>query len=334
MSNSISIALCTYNGEKYIIQQLESIINQSILPKEIVICDDISTDRTIEVAKDFLKSQEIINWSLFKNDKNLGVTKNFEKAISLCTGDIIFTCDQDDVWLHNKIETCVDEFFNNPDLLMVFSDAYLVDDNLSKTGLNLWSAVYPQMNKLITHKDFINVLAKNNIMTGMTMAFRRKLVDISVPFDKDWIHDYWLAITGSLIGQVKAIDKPLVLYRQHSSNVLGAKKESLKKKIESYTSNFRYLYKIREQNLLRYRSITQFINKNSHIDEIKIEDKLFFENGLSYWKRMIDLQDSGVMYSIKSIFSDYTKGNYHKYYTGFRGLLRDFLYVIFFRHIF
>lgn len=112
----ISVAMCTFNGEKYIKEQIESIINQSLVPDEIVICDDCSKDNTLNIIKETLD-----NWpgkvQLVVNEKNLGYRKNFEKSISLCNGDIIFLSDQDDVWNRNKIEIMFNAL-NNSDAIM------------------------------------------------------------------------------------------------------------------------------------------------------------------------------------------------------------------------
>src|SRR3989339_673267 len=99
---NISIAMCTYNGEKYIEQQLNSFLTQTILPNELVICDDCSKDKTIEILQEFSKKAKF-PVRIYLNEKNLGSTKNFEKAIGLSKGDIIFCSDQDDVWHNQKI---------------------------------------------------------------------------------------------------------------------------------------------------------------------------------------------------------------------------------------
>lgn len=328
MSYSVSIALCTYNGEKYILQQLESIINQSLIPCEVVICDDSSTDNTISIIRDFVKKYNNIKWLIVVNELSLGVTKNFEQAISLCHGDIILTCDQDDVWMNNKIYTIVNEFIVNPNLLLLFSDATIVDESLTSHNIKLWDVVYPRINQLATKNDFLNVLIKDNIMTGMTMAFRRRLYEISFPFDNDWMHDYWLAITGTLIGEVKALDESLVLYRQHSNNVLGAKKQNYITKVRSYFKNINNLQKIREKNYKKLSSIYTFINRSNVSDLIYNEDKSFIEKGYQFWSQMNDLSNQNFYDSTKTILINYFSGNYHAFYAGFRGLIRDLFKLI------
>jgi glycosyltransferase involved in cell wall biosynthesis len=119
----ISVAMCTYNGSKHIKEQLESIIYQTRKPDEIIICDDCSSDNTVEIAQNLL-SVSTIKSTIIRNEINLGFRKNFEKAIGLCHGDIVFLSDQDDVWLPEKIEKVANIFDNDEEVIMAFHDAY------------------------------------------------------------------------------------------------------------------------------------------------------------------------------------------------------------------
>lgn len=127
----VSVAMCTYNGEKYIEEQLNSILHQTKID-EIIICDDGSKDKTLEICNEILKSSNV-EYTL-KLNKNLGFAKNFYQAITLCSGDIIFFCDQDDIWKENKIDLMCQVFNNDPDTLLVFSNAYITNENLEVTG--------------------------------------------------------------------------------------------------------------------------------------------------------------------------------------------------------
>ncbi|MDQ3374150.1 MAG: glycosyltransferase [Acidobacteriota bacterium] len=122
----LSVALCTYNGEKYIVEQLDSIAMQSVTVDEVVICDDVSTDNTVKLVQDYTFTAPY-NVRLFINETNLGSTRNFEKALSLCNGDIIFLCDQDDVWMPHKVETIKNYLDNNPAKNVVFTNAFIVN---------------------------------------------------------------------------------------------------------------------------------------------------------------------------------------------------------------
>lgn len=162
----ISVAMCTFNGEKYIKEQIESIINQSLIPDEIVICDDCSKDNTVNIIKETLD-----NWSgkvhLVVNEKNLGYRKNFEKAISLCNGDIIFLSDQDDVWNRNKIEIMVNAL-NNSDAILAFHDVEVVDENLKLITGSFWKLLKFNYQKFL-HDDFRRIFA-SNVVQGSACA--------------------------------------------------------------------------------------------------------------------------------------------------------------------
>lgn len=122
----ISVAMTTYNGSKYIIKQLDSLKNQSRKIDELVICDDCSTDNTVELVNDYIKSNNLEGWNIYSNENNLGFINNFKQAIKKTTGDIIFLCDQDDEWCVNKISTMTDiiEKNNQVKLLSCFSCVY------------------------------------------------------------------------------------------------------------------------------------------------------------------------------------------------------------------
>ena len=133
----ISVSMCTYNGAKHIREQLESITEQSVQPDEIIICDDGSSDDTIKIAKEILAE-----WSgkskVIKNEVNLGFSKNFIKAIELCEGDIIFLCDQDDVWHKEKIAIMTDMLAKHQDALLVVHDSLLVDEKRHVLNDSFW----------------------------------------------------------------------------------------------------------------------------------------------------------------------------------------------------
>ena len=125
----ISIVMTVYNGEKYLNEQIDSFLNQTLLPDEIIIADDCSSDKTLEIIEKYKKNYpEKIK--IFKNKYNLGFTKNFEKAISKSSGDLIFLSDQDDVWYRNKIQTVVKKFNTNPNIDLIIHDADLVNESI------------------------------------------------------------------------------------------------------------------------------------------------------------------------------------------------------------
>ncbi len=138
----ISVAMCKYNGAKYLPQQLDSIMQQSLEVDEIVVCNDCSTDTTHEILKNYTIKFTYL-FKIYSNETNLGSSKNFEKAMQLASGDLIFFADQDDVWKKEKVKKVKNIFIENPNAIGVFSDAELIDDqgNLHFKELSLWSSV-------------------------------------------------------------------------------------------------------------------------------------------------------------------------------------------------
>lgn len=229
----ISVAMCTFNGEKYIKEQIESIINQSLIPDEIVICDDCSKDNTVNIIKETLD-----NWSgkvhLVVNEKNLGYRKNFEKAISLCNGDIIFLSDQDDVWNRNKIEIMVNAL-NNSDAILAFHDVEVVDENLKLITGSFWKLFKFNYQKFL-HDDFRRVF-EGNVVQGSACVFRKELFNCARPFPEAAVHDEWLGLVALTKGKIIPVNKPLAKYRQSGNNAIGAESVSLLEKITKLITN-------------------------------------------------------------------------------------------------
>jgi glycosyltransferase involved in cell wall biosynthesis len=227
----VSVALCTHNGERFIVEQLESIFAQTIAPDEIVLSDDASTDRTVEVAReavDRLVAETGISPALtvIANARALGVTANFEQAISACAGDIILLSDQDDRWDPSRLKRSLEAFAGREDLLLVHSDARLVDETGRSFGLTLFDAleIGPHEVLAIRAGKAFELLLRRNLVTGATTAIRADLARAAAPFPSAWLHDEWLAIVASAIGAMDVLDAPLIDYRQHGTNQIGARK--------------------------------------------------------------------------------------------------------------
>lgn len=221
----ISVAMCTYNGAEFLRAQLESIVEQSRPPDEIVICDDGSADQTKTLINDFAGSSRI-PISLHSNEKNLGAVKNFERAIGLCNGDLIALSDQDDVWRKDKLQLIEAAFKKTPTAGLVFSDAEIVDDKLTPLNRRMWEEVdfNNHKRKLVAQGRALDVLITGWTVTGATMAFRseyRKLA-LPIPTNVPMIHDGWIALSVAAVSDVVAIDEPLVKYRQHERQQIGA----------------------------------------------------------------------------------------------------------------
>ena len=225
MKKEIGVVLATYNGEKYLKDQIQSILNQSCPPDYLVISDGGSSDNTVQVCQDVLKGQNL-SFKILVSEEQLKVSENFERGLRHCKGDYIFFCDQDDYWLPNKIESVVKAFEKDEEIVMVFTNAELVDENLSPLGQDLWNSISfsPNTDLLFEMNDeiYMKELCRHNIVTGMCLAIKSSIIDDLLPFSLNGIHDVWIAHISITLGKVYALNEKTVLYRQHSNNVVGA----------------------------------------------------------------------------------------------------------------
>lgn len=220
---TVSIALCTYNGERHLLRQLETLAAQSVLPNEVVICDDASSDASVQIAQDFARTAPF-SVHIHLNTQNLGYIKNFEKAISLCTQDIVFMCDQDDLWATEKIERIVEIFDTDSGTGLVLHDFCWIDESdqpwpgpIDTYGIQkLSSAQLAQEIKDNSISVFMEPYPR--AWCGCMMAFRRTYNQIILPIFPGKGHDDWILKILAPVTQTCFITAPLVHYRMHSHN--------------------------------------------------------------------------------------------------------------------
>lgn len=216
----VSVVMTTYNGEKYLIEQLDSLRNQTRGVDEIVIQDDCSTDNTVLVIKNYIKKWNLDKWTLCVNQTNKGWIRNFHECISKTTGDIVFFCDQDDVWYTEKIKIMVETMERNKNIDVLSSKLRLIDAQGNILPDRPKTIPYNSNNtQTVTPKQFTNKFIYD-IVPGCTMAVRRNFIDVlnDVP-DKNLIpHDrlYWRV--GILLGVAYTLDQALINYRIHGNN--------------------------------------------------------------------------------------------------------------------
>lgn len=319
MSNvNISVAMCTYNGELFLAQQLESMLIQTVLPDELIVCDDGSTDQTLEILDRFAKTAPF-TVGIFKNNQQpLGSTKNFEKAINLCSGEIIVLSDQDDVWMPNKIEVL--EKAINGGAGLVFSDAELVNENLTPLGYSLFDSLhFNKKERLeISHNLFFNILMRRNIVTGAATAFAKKHVKFIVPISNNWIHDAWIALLISSVDKVAIINQNLFKYRQHSKNQIGARKLSLLEKIEltKRLGNKHYL-----------TSLDGFIDIKNHLSQLSriggnAEVMALLDSKIEHLSARSQLMNPRLNSAI-CLFKELLNGRFHSFSNGWTSFFKD-----------
>ncbi|MDH6533335.1 glycosyltransferase involved in cell wall biosynthesis [Aurantimicrobium minutum] len=255
ISPDIAVAMCTYNGAEYIVEQLETMAVQTLLPAQIVVSDDGSTDGTVALLKQawerlHVRSPELagVEFSVLVNAAPLGVTQNFERAISATTKKWIFLADQDDVWFPSRLEKESQKLRDGAGF--VFGDAELINSTGETLGHTLFEALAlkeSERSGIVT--DPLAVLIKRNIVTGATAAFTREVFNAATPFPDGWVHDEWLAMVAALSKTPFAVTESLIGYRQHGSNQIGVKKNTLqarmaKLRAEGVERNARLLKRI------------------------------------------------------------------------------------------
>lgn len=248
-SGQISVAMCTYNGEKFLGEQLESIAAQTLLPSEVVIRDDGSSDLTEQIVSRFTESAPF-SVRFTRNSENLGSTKNFERAISLCRGEFIALADQDDWWSPDKLELCANTL-RDSDAGGVFSDGMLMDEASKPTDETLWAAVrfgnQREISRFPERESAIATLLRGNVVTGATLVFRSSMRELLLPFPEEWVHDGWLAWMLVLHSRMIALPKPLIRYRLHGAQQISIPTRSI----------FARLQRARETGEHDYRAIAR-----------------------------------------------------------------------------
>jgi len=216
MSNKalVSIAMCTYNGQKFIEEQIDSILGQTHTNFELIITDDGSSDKTIEIIQNYLLRDSRIK--LYQNEHNLGFVKNFEKAISLCTGEYIALADQDDSWRKDKLEVFIENIADN---VLIYSDAKLIDESSRETGKTL---IRPAKNLISGSNPKAFLLA--NCVSGNTLMFKKELLTHILPIPEDMsFHDLWIAFVATTYGSIIATQEPMTYYRRYVEQVTNTR---------------------------------------------------------------------------------------------------------------
>jgi glycosyltransferase involved in cell wall biosynthesis len=225
----LSVAMCTRNGARFVAEQVRSILTQSVVPRELVVGDDASSDDTLAIIEATVAEVRAENPAvttqvrITARAETLGVTKNFEQTIAACTSALIALSDQDDVWPPGRLARLV-AVFGDPAVNLVHSDARLVDAGGDDTGVRLlraMEATAKERRKLVAG-DAFDVLLRRNLVTGATVIMRRALAESAIPFPVLWLHDEWLAAVAAATGSLRLIDEPWLDYRQHGDNEVGA----------------------------------------------------------------------------------------------------------------
>lgn len=318
---SISIALCTYQGGRYLHEQLESLLAQSRLPDEIVAFDDVSKDDTLEQLNTFAARafKRGIKVSVYHNPSNLGYVKNFTQALLATQGDVIFLCDQDDIWHPDKLAKFAEEFARRPNLLMLHSDADLVDAAGERLDRTVFSAfeVSAEEIRAIHRGNAFKVLLKRNVATGATMAIRRSVLAHGFEVPQGWIHDEWLAMLAATQGVVDCLEEATIDYRQHENNQVGVRPRGFIERVRGGgISRAAFMARL----LVRTESLVdQAKTGKVHLDETLM---LMVSERLKHAQLRAHLPENFAFRTV-AVMREYMSGRYALFSNGIRSALTD-----------
>jgi glycosyltransferase involved in cell wall biosynthesis len=323
MAPTTSIVLCTYNGARFIAAQWASLLAQTRLPDEIVVRDDASVDASPALLDDLVAAARArgIAVRYVRNAKNLGYVANFEAALRDATGELLFLCDQDDVWHADKLAILVAEFKRRPSLLLMCSDAIRVDAAGTPLPLSLYAVLRltrTELRKIHAGRGF-EVLVRRSMATGATVALRRTLLDAALPFPAGWVHDEWLAIMAAALGGFDCTERALIDYRQHAANQLGMPERGLAAKWHGLVQpQAAYLERLMHRDAALAVRLRAFGSRVPDALRAAVADKLQHlearrgTTGMP-WVRL------------PSVLRELASGRYRRYASGWHSALRDLL---------
>src|SRR5665648_1120 len=280
--------MTTYNGEKFVKKQLQSILNQTKKPDEVIIVDDCSTDDTVEIVRDFIRSNSLLTWELIILPENKGFINSFNRAILKTSGDIIFLCDQDDVWLSDKVEIMSKIMVENPKIIALASGFHKIDsdDKRINSFTNLFTSNNNLIRKIIKDGECVKIDLRQviiyNISPGCTSAFKSVIKEVLKELEEprfNLVHDWKINIIAAGMDGLYFLNTPATNYRLHETNAIGLTR--------TYSINYRIdLYKKgcidREFmiNLLEKMMALRNINNRNNLTEnlnliIEIRENLF-----------------------------------------------------------
>lgn len=313
---SVDVVLCTFNGAAFLAAQLRSLRDQTRPVDRVIVSDDGSTDATADVLRAFEGNLPL---ELARNETQLGVTANFESALRRARGDLIFLCDQDDVWHKQKVELLLAEAERHPDAMLLHSDARIVDASGADTGRRLFGELHLSSREwsFLGRSEPLPVLLRRNIVTGATSAIRRKLLDYALPIAEEYWHDEWLALIAAAMGPIYRISEPLIDYRIHGSNQAGLRLATPAAQLRAMSSRRGSYHAIKARKLDRLLQRLRGLNGRVSQDCMSLVEACHqhWQERATMPRRRFD--------RLPVVWQQLQSGSYRRFSSGWRSVVRD-----------
>lgn len=324
----IAVALCTYDGARWLDAQLASVASQSLVPYELVLRDDGSSDATLDVARRFAERARF-PVRILESAGREGVAANFAAAARACTGEFVAFCDQDDVWHPDKLATLAAAAARAGDADVVFSDARCTDADLHPLGFTLWESLGLSRARqaALAGGDadaVLDVLLWRNVVAGTAAMVRAERLDLVLPIGEGWIHDGWTALLLALWGRAVPVARPTLDYRQHGANQVGAQRLTVPERatrarvaaFDEYRRQHDALARLRDHALAARPRLSNADRARLDARLPKVDDKL------AHLARRAGLPASRVA-RVPAVLSELVRGRYARYASGAMSAGRD-----------
>lgn len=315
-----AVVLCTYNGERFLPAQLDSLRAQTHEPDIYVLSDDASSDASFDLLQAFAHERtaaggEVI---LHRNGSNLGYVRHFEQALQRADAEVLFPCDQDDAWHPRKIETMLAEFARRPGLVILHGDARLVDADGRDMGRRLLQVleVTPEERAAMHGGRGFDVLLRRNIVTGAAMALRRKVLAHALPTAEHWAHDEWLALIGAMLGEVDTLEEVVIDYRQHGGNQIGVRDKSGLQQVGIGLDRRVFMQRAAQRVRGLFQRVSEMPGLSAHAEDVA--DRLAHAEARAHLASTLPRR-------IPQVLREWRSGRYARFGSGWRSVVTDLL---------
>jgi len=326
---TVSVALCTYQGERFLPVQLETLAAQTRPPDELVVGDDGSTDATPELLERFAE-QVPFPVRVHVNGERLGSSQNFAATMGRCTGDVIFLCDQDDAWHAGKIERLLLRMAEPDHPALVFSDADLIDEGSHSVGPGLWEATgfAGSLKERFAAGQVAEVLCVGNVVTGAASAFEARYRDLILPVPPGWVHDAWIALVMAGTAAVAMVPEPLLRYRIHGDQQIGVpttltRREHLERRAQLVRRIKKQERDLLHQQAQGYTEAVARIRARAERFPPRPDALAYFEGKIRHLDSRASMETRTVAQRGSVVAAEALTGRYHRFSNGWSSVAKD-----------